>query len=74
VRCILPGELAKHAISEGTKAVTKYTCGNRRSTRSSSAGLQFSVEQTAALASKVAGVVLSEGAAVYLSGVLEYLW
>lgn len=25
VRLILPGELAKHAISEGTKAVTKYT-------------------------------------------------
>lgn len=24
VRLILPGELAKHAISEGTKAVTKY--------------------------------------------------
>jgi len=25
VRLLLPGELAKHAISEGTKAVTKYT-------------------------------------------------
>jgi len=25
VRLILPGELAKHAISEGTKAVSKYT-------------------------------------------------
>ena len=25
VRLTLPGELAKHAISEGTKAVTKYT-------------------------------------------------
>eukprot|EP00457_Paulinella_chromatophora_P018413 gb/GEZN01019725.1/.p1 GENE.gb/GEZN01019725.1/~~gb/GEZN01019725.1/.p1 ORF type:complete len:127 (+),score=29.88 gb/GEZN01019725.1/:60-440(+) len=24
-RLILPGELAKHAVSEGTKAVTKYT-------------------------------------------------
>jgi histone H2B len=22
---ILPGELAKHAVSEGTKAVTKFT-------------------------------------------------
>ena len=27
VRLILPGELAKHAVSEGTKAVTKYTSG-----------------------------------------------
>lgn len=25
VRLILPGELAKHAVSEGTKAVTKYS-------------------------------------------------
>ena len=25
VRLALPGELAKHAVSEGTKAVTKYT-------------------------------------------------
>ena len=28
VRLILPGELAKHAVSEGTKAVTKYTAAN----------------------------------------------
>ena len=26
VRLMLPGELAKHAMSEGTKAVAKYTC------------------------------------------------
>lgn len=25
VRLLLPGELSKHAVSEGTKAVTKYT-------------------------------------------------
>uniref|UniRef100_A0A8C6JX77 Core Histone H2A/H2B/H3 domain-containing protein n=1 Tax=Melopsittacus undulatus TaxID=13146 RepID=A0A8C6JX77_MELUD len=25
VRLLLPGELAKHAVSQGTKAVTKYT-------------------------------------------------
>jgi histone H3/H4 len=29
VRLILPGELAKHAVSEGTKAVTKYTSSNQ---------------------------------------------
>ena len=33
VRLILPGELAKHAVSEGTKAVTKYT-SNASSARS----------------------------------------
>ena len=27
VRLLLPGELAKHAVSEGTKAVTKFTAG-----------------------------------------------
>lgn len=25
VRLVLPGELSKHAVSEGTKAVTKYS-------------------------------------------------
>jgi histone H3/H4 len=25
VRLVLPGKLAKHAVSEGTKAVTKFT-------------------------------------------------
>ena len=25
LRLLLPGELAKHAVSEGTKTVTKYT-------------------------------------------------
>ena len=28
VRLLLPGEVAKHAVSEGTKAVTKYTSSN----------------------------------------------
>ena len=29
VRLLLPGELAKHAVSEGTKAVTKYTSSGK---------------------------------------------
>ncbi|KAL8177155.1 UNVERIFIED_CONTAM: hypothetical protein K2H54_042681 [Gekko kuhli] len=45
VRLLLPGELAKHAVSEGTKAVTKYTSSKRfielvKSYKSSS-GLPF---------------------------------
>ena len=28
VRFVLPGELSKHAVSEGSKAVTKYTSSN----------------------------------------------
>jgi histone H2B len=34
VRLLLPGELAKHAVSEGTKAVTKYTSSKSRATSS----------------------------------------
>ncbi|WPG98047.1 Hypothetical protein R9X50_00083100 [Acrodontium crateriforme] len=30
VRLILPGELAKHAVSEGTKAVTKYSSSSNK--------------------------------------------
>ncbi|XP_053098389.1 receptor-type tyrosine-protein phosphatase F-like isoform X2 [Pangasianodon hypophthalmus] len=30
VRLLLPGELAKHAVSEGTKAVTKYTSSKQQ--------------------------------------------
>ena len=33
VRLILPGELAKHAVSEGTKAVTKFTSASRLASR-----------------------------------------
>ncbi|XP_053681601.1 uncharacterized protein LOC128732376 [Sabethes cyaneus] len=33
VRLLLPGELAKHAVSEGTKAVTKYTSSNMARTK-----------------------------------------
>jgi len=29
VRLILPGELSKHAISEGTKSVTKFSAGTK---------------------------------------------
>nr|XP_036854380.1 histone H2B type 2-E-like [Manis javanica] len=34
VRLLLPGELAKHAVSEGTKAVTKYTSSKNLNLRS----------------------------------------
>lgn len=30
VRLVLPGELAKHAVSEGTKAVTKFNGGGNK--------------------------------------------
>merc|ERR1712242_65761 len=39
VRLLLPGELAKHAVSEGTKAVTKYTSSKQTVLHSSSVHL-----------------------------------
>lgn len=58
-RLVLPGELAKHAVSEGTKAVTKYNVsrevggesgeggkggkGGKKQSKSARAGLQFPV-------------------------------
>jgi histone H4 len=86
VRLVLPGELAKHAVSEGTKAVTKYTCGGyyggkaRGTTKSAKAGLQFPVGRVGRYMRKVLESTadspasrLGGGAPVYLAAVLEYL-
>ena len=37
VRLLLPGELAKHAVAEGTKAVTKYSAASAVRPRSRAA-------------------------------------
>jgi len=70
VRLRLPGELAKHSVSEGTKAVTKYSS-------SGNSGLVFSVGrvlaevEAAASAAGLSGVEANP--AVYLAAVLEYV-
>lgn len=82
VRLVLPGELARHAVSEGSKAVTKYNAGAQGGGRPSNrAGLQFSVSRTGHLirllgtspSSKGAKLRVGEGAPVYMAAVLEYL-
>ena len=83
VRLILPGELAKHAVSEGTKAVTKYTAnagkGGRKgakkpTSRSAKAGLQFPVSRVHRfLKSGKHAKRYGAGAPVYLAAVLEYM-
>jgi len=76
VRVHLTGELAKHAVSEGTKAVTKYTSNigqvgaNRPAARC--AGLQFEVEKLERCCA-ILGRPISREAAVYGSAVLEYM-
>ncbi|KAF3859730.1 hypothetical protein F7725_022129 [Dissostichus mawsoni] len=75
VRLLLPGELAKHAVSEGTKAVTKYTSSKAKAkTRSSRAGLQFPVGRVHRhLRKGNYAHRVGAGAPVYLAAVLEYL-
>jgi histone H2A len=86
VRLILPGELAKHAVSEGTKAVTKYNMGGAgygsgpsakkgggAVSQSMKAGLQFPVGRVSRMLKKFTKVRIGAGAPVYLSAVMEYL-
>lgn len=80
VRLVLPGELARHAVSEGVKAVTKYTSGHpskkgKKVSKSAKAGLQFPVTRFKTILQKHApkGARIGEGAPVYLAAVMEYL-
>lgn len=81
------GELLKHAVSEGTKAVTKYnavtTTGGSKSAkekstgpvpRSAKAGIIFPVTRVETLMmSLTSSERKSDGAAVYLAAVVEYV-
>jgi len=73
VRLVFPGELAKHAVSEGTKAVTKFTY-SRDSTgpACTKAGLQFHVGHVALKMTHYLNRAVSASAAVYMTAVLEY--
>lgn len=87
VRLHLPGELAKHAVSEGTKAVTKYnssgsyglfggsvaTGGKKSGNRSVRAGLTFPVGRVHTMMRNHWKSMVGAGAPVYLSAVLEYM-
>ncbi|XP_008691244.1 histone H2B type 1-C/E/F/G/I isoform X1 [Ursus maritimus] len=52
VRLLLPGELAKHAVSEGTKAVTKYTSSNPHASVTHASNKRLSPERTDSTSSK----------------------
>lgn len=80
VRMILPEELAKHAISEGTKAVMKFTKlvekvqGAPSVSKSTLAGLIFPVTRIQNYMMRLSVVSRkSERASVYLAAVCEYL-
>eukprot|EP01087_Luapelamoeba_hula_P006278 TRINITY_DN1634_c0_g2_i2.p1 TRINITY_DN1634_c0_g2~~TRINITY_DN1634_c0_g2_i2.p1 ORF type:complete len:235 (-),score=28.76 TRINITY_DN1634_c0_g2_i2:89-751(-) len=73
VRLVLPGEVAKHAVSEGTKAVTKCMAGGKGAPTSKKAGLQFPVARVKAAMKAKTNKRIGAGAPVYLTSVLEYL-
>lgn len=86
VRLVLPGELAKHAVSDGAKALTKYSAapaggeapaaGGKKHPhrREAKAGLMFSVSKVEHTFRdySIAGRK-GAGAGVYLAAVVEYL-
>ena len=88
VRLVLPGELAKHSESEGTKAVTKFNSSQsvatgkpKTKTRSQRSGLTFSISRIENIMrgqKKTGGDKTSKDrvgstAAIYLTAVIEYL-
>jgi len=82
VRLVFPGELAKHAVSEGTKAVTKFNSSldssesgsSMKQTKSSRAGLQFPVGRVSSYLKNFRFAErIGKGSPVYLAAVLEYM-
>lgn len=74
-RSALPGELAKHAVSEATKAATKYGSGEAAKgvSRAERAGLQFPVARTGHKLTEHQFQRQAALAPVSLAAVLEYL-
>eukprot|EP00035_Acanthoeca_spectabilis_P039421 m.62048 g.62048 ORF g.62048 m.62048 type:complete len:700 (-) comp9591_c0_seq2:150-2249(-) len=74
-------ELSKHAVSEGTKAITKFTSATQKKNGvlesgdlyGKYAGVTFPVALVASLASLYSHREITSGGAVYLAAVLEYL-
>ncbi len=77
VRLLFPNELAKHAVSEGTKAVTKavaYQPTGKDTTLQAQAGIVFPVGRIGRhLRTREYAKRVSAHAATYLAAVLEYI-
>ena len=79
VRLVLPGELCKHAVSEGTKAVTKFVSqdegegGRPKGSKSTRAGLQFPVGRINTFMKERVKIRVGATAPIYLAAVLEYI-
>lgn len=86
VRLSMPGELAKHAVSEGTKALSKFHYSKPNTTRSpvkksnskkirkeKYAGLVFPISRSKTLIKSIHNGQVSGGSPIYLAAVLEYI-
>lgn len=85
VRLTLPGELAKHAVSEGTRAITRYNAAvsenkpqkgskAKPEQRSKKAGIVFNVTRVEKMMMIETNAMRKSGtAAVYLAAVAEYI-
>jgi len=77
VKIVFPEELARHSVSEGTKAITKFMSadeiGKQKTDRSAKAGLVFSVSRVENIIRDNFNDRVGEGAPVYLTAVLEYI-
>lgn len=87
VRMVFSGELAKHAVSEGTKAVTKFVSSRPTGkkpknepkakkanpvTLAVKSGLQFSPSMVRNQFKKLTNLRVGAGAPIYLAAVIEY--
>ena len=76
-RCLLTGQLIRHAVAEGTKAISKFSSHTEASANTSmaaKAGLKNDPRVVALVVSRAFnGYPISEDAAVYLASIMEYL-
>lgn len=75
VRIVLPGELAQHAVSEGTKAVTKYNATQGKGGLSKLSGLTLAPARVKNFMrnGEAMGMRMGDASAIYVAAVVEYL-
>ncbi|KAL6047032.1 Histone H2B type 1-A [Balamuthia mandrillaris] len=72
-RLVLPGDLAKYAVSEATKAVAKFSDATEKGSHRKLAGLQFPVSYLRTWMQCRSTGRISKTAPIYLACVIEYL-
>lgn len=75
VRLMLSGELAKHAIAEATKAITKFVSEKKKGSLALKAGLVFPPSRCRKFLtqSEIRGYRTGSHSGVYMAAVVEYL-